>query len=228
VTLPTSGEAHAPAVGGDVDVLVDVGAADEKRVHPILTLDGVVAVAWVPDERVITCTELGYVVARAAEHDIVAVPAVEHVVTGATVEHVVAVTANDSIVEFVAGEDQPRCYADVDTQDLHFLSRLQRIVHAGKNYICARTDVLVHLIGGVVDDEHIVAHTAEHDIRPGAAIENVIAGAPVERVVARTAVDAVVATIAIEDIGDRASDDGLAALAAFDALEIQDRFGIAA
>ena len=46
-------EAHPPAIGRDVDVLVDVGAVELKRVEAGLTLDRVAAVARVPDEGVI-------------------------------------------------------------------------------------------------------------------------------------------------------------------------------
>src|SRR6185295_12069875 len=67
-----AGETHAPAVGRDVDVLVDVGAIEHERVESGLTLDRVAAVAGVPDEGVVAGAEGGEVVAAAADHSIVA------------------------------------------------------------------------------------------------------------------------------------------------------------
>ena len=46
-------EQHAPAVGGDLDVLGDVGAVEQHRVEAGLALDRVVVVARVPDEGVV-------------------------------------------------------------------------------------------------------------------------------------------------------------------------------
>ena len=48
-----AGEADAAAVGGDVDVLGDVGAVEDHRVEAVLPFDGVAAVAGVPDEGVV-------------------------------------------------------------------------------------------------------------------------------------------------------------------------------
>ena len=53
-----AGEAHAPAVGRDVDLLVDVGAVEQQRVVAVLALDRVAAVAGVPHERVVAGAEL--------------------------------------------------------------------------------------------------------------------------------------------------------------------------
>ena len=46
-------EADPPAVGGDVDVLGDVGAVEQHPVEAGLALEGVVVVAGVPDEDVV-------------------------------------------------------------------------------------------------------------------------------------------------------------------------------
>ena len=70
-----AGEADAAAVGGDVDLLVDVGAVEEHRVGAVLALDGVAAVARVPDEGVVAGAQEGHVVAAAAVDDVVAVAA---------------------------------------------------------------------------------------------------------------------------------------------------------
>ena len=81
MTLPTSrNEPDAAAVGRDVDVLVDVGAVEQHRVGAALALDGVAAVAGVPDERVVAVAQQGHVVAAAAVDDVVAVAADQHVV----------------------------------------------------------------------------------------------------------------------------------------------------
>ena len=57
-----AGESHPPAVGRDVDVLVDVGAVEHECVVAGLALDRVAAVARVPDERVVARTEERHVV----------------------------------------------------------------------------------------------------------------------------------------------------------------------
>ena len=59
-----AGESHPPAVGRDVDFLVDIGAVENERVVTGLALDRVAAVARVPDERVVARAEQGRVVAR--------------------------------------------------------------------------------------------------------------------------------------------------------------------
>ena len=52
-----AGEAHAMAVGRDVDVLVDVRAVEQQRVDAGLAFDRVAAVARIPDERVVAGAE---------------------------------------------------------------------------------------------------------------------------------------------------------------------------
>ena len=75
-----AGEPRPAAVGRDVDVLVDVGAVEHQRVGAGLALDGVAAVARVPDERVVAGAEEGDVVAAAAGDGVVAVAADQSVV----------------------------------------------------------------------------------------------------------------------------------------------------
>ena len=66
--LPTSRVKPDPAaVGRDVDVLGDVGAVEQQRVVAALALDGVAAVARVPDEGVVAGAHQGHVVAAAAD-----------------------------------------------------------------------------------------------------------------------------------------------------------------
>ena len=62
-----AGEPDPAAVGRDVDVLGDVGAVEQQRVGAGLALDGVAAVARVPDERVVAGAEKRHVVALAAD-----------------------------------------------------------------------------------------------------------------------------------------------------------------
>ncbi len=91
VTLATSRvNSGASAVGGDVDVLVDVGAEEGQRVGAGLALDRVVAVAWIPLELVVTGAQVGNVVAVVAEDEVVAVAAEEHVGALAAEQAVVA------------------------------------------------------------------------------------------------------------------------------------------
>ena len=78
------------AVGGDVDVLVDVGAVEGERVGAGLALHDVVAVAGRPAERVVARAQQRDVVAAAADHGVVAVAAEQEVGAGAARERVVA------------------------------------------------------------------------------------------------------------------------------------------
>ena len=76
VMLPTSREQpRVRAVGRDVDLLGDVGAVEQQRVVAGLALDGVAAVAGVPDERVVAGAQQGRVVAAAAVDQVVALAA---------------------------------------------------------------------------------------------------------------------------------------------------------
>ena len=68
-------EPHPPAVGGDVDVLGDVGAVEEHRVAAGLALERVVVVARVPDERVVARAHQCHVVAVAADDQVVTLAA---------------------------------------------------------------------------------------------------------------------------------------------------------
>ena len=81
-----AGEPHAAAVGRDVDLLGDVGAVEQQRVGAGLALDGVAAVAGVPDEGVVAGAQQGRVVAAAAVDEVVALAADDDVVAVAAVE----------------------------------------------------------------------------------------------------------------------------------------------
>ena len=75
---------RARAIGRDVDVLVDVGAIELERVGASSALNRVTAIAWIPDERVIACSQQGHVVAA---------PAVDQIVARTADDGVIAVTA---------------------------------------------------------------------------------------------------------------------------------------
>ena len=66
-------------VGGDVEVLGDVGAEEQHRVGAVLTLDGVVAVTGSPLELVVADAHEGDVVAVVLEGELVAVAPEERV-----------------------------------------------------------------------------------------------------------------------------------------------------
>ena len=72
-------EPQPGAVGGQVDVLVDVRAVEEHRVVAVLALDDVAAVARIPGERVVAGAEEGDVRAAVAVDRVVAVAAEERV-----------------------------------------------------------------------------------------------------------------------------------------------------
>ena len=101
-----AGEAHPPAVGRDVDVLVDVGAVEQQRVGAVLAFDDVAAVARVPDEGVVAGAEQRRVVAAAAVDEVVAVAAEQHVVAVAAGDGVVAGAAVDGELD-QGGEPLP-------------------------------------------------------------------------------------------------------------------------
>ena len=102
--LPTSGQANARAVRGDVDVLVDVGAVESQRVVAGLAFHNVAAIARVPDELVVAVAQQGDVVASAAGDDVIAGTADEDIRAGAAGDGVVAVAAVDGEVDRACGE----------------------------------------------------------------------------------------------------------------------------
>jgi hypothetical protein len=63
------------AVGGELEPLGDVGAIEEHPVGAGLALEGVAAVAWIPDESVVAGTHQRQVVALVAVDRVVAVAA---------------------------------------------------------------------------------------------------------------------------------------------------------
>ena len=97
-------EEQAVAVRRQRDPLVGVGAVEEHRVDAVLALDGVAAVARVPDERVVAGTEEGDVAAAVAVDRVVAVAAEQRLVARAAGDRVVSVSTVDRRRDRV-GED---------------------------------------------------------------------------------------------------------------------------
>ena len=99
-----AGEERAPAVGDDIDVLVDVRAEEQHRVDAVLAFDRVVAVARVPLEHVVAGAEQGDVVAVVAEDEVIAVAAEQHVRALAAEDRVVAGAAVDRQLHDARGQ----------------------------------------------------------------------------------------------------------------------------
>ena len=98
VMLPwVAEEAEPVAVGGQVDLLGAVGTVEQHRVGAVLALDGVAAVARIPDERVVAGTQ---------ERDVVAAVAVDRVVAVAAEQRLDALAAGDRVVAGAAVERQ--------------------------------------------------------------------------------------------------------------------------
>ena len=90
-----AGEAHAAAVGRDVEDLVRVRAVEQHRVGAGLALDHVAAVARIPLEDVVAGAQQGRVVALVAVDEVVAVAAEQEVGAVAAEDRVVAGAAVD-------------------------------------------------------------------------------------------------------------------------------------
>src|SRR5262249_35053338 len=91
-----AGETHMSTVGGDIDVLGDVGAVEIEPVDAVLAVDGVVGVTLIPFEDVIACAE---------KSDVVAEPAVDEIVTAATVEDVIARKTEQGVCVVIASQN---------------------------------------------------------------------------------------------------------------------------
>jgi hypothetical protein len=90
-----AGEAHVPAVGGDVDRLVGAAAVEVEQVVSGLSLDDVAPVAGIPLEAVVAVAQRGPVVAVASGHDVVAGAAEKGLRSGAAEQRVCAGAAVD-------------------------------------------------------------------------------------------------------------------------------------
>ena len=111
MTLATSRKKRTRrTIGGDVDVLGEVGAIEVESVQAVLTVDGVVEVARIPLEDVVAGAEESDVVARATVEDIVAAATVKRVGAGKPGQGVCAVVAGQKVAliasEHVLDADQ--------------------------------------------------------------------------------------------------------------------------
>ena len=101
-------EAYARAVGGDVDLLADVGAVEVERVGAARAVDGVAAVARIPLEAVVAAAAVDRVGADVAVDVVVAGAAEQRLGAGRAAERVVAGAAvdGDRLVERAAAVDE--------------------------------------------------------------------------------------------------------------------------
>src|SRR5262249_43707772 len=100
VHLDIGDVAEEERVGTDrrnADVLDDVGAAKVKRIEAASAIDGIAAVARVPDEPVVAGVAEEHVVAAAADDD---------VVSGAAEQYIVSLAADDRVVAGAAIDRQ--------------------------------------------------------------------------------------------------------------------------
>src|SRR5690242_16671304 len=103
----------------ELDVLADVRTIELERIEAALPDDDVVAVARIPDERVVAGAELGVVVAVAADQGIVAVTAGDGVVAGPAIEREMeetgeTIAGGDDVIAAAGIEDEILCRADVE------------------------------------------------------------------------------------------------------------------
>jgi hypothetical protein len=234
-------EAYAGAVGGDVDVLANVGAVELHGVVAVLPLEGIAAVARVPHEGVVP---------RPAEHEVVAAAADEEVVAVAAGQPVGPVAARDGVVAGAAVHGQ----RDQSGQPVRPGERVVSAVHV-QLQIFGCTDVQeewgwgdaveadagavgrcgeglgavaavdldgVDAVAALVEvaaitgvpDHAIVAGLAEDLVVAGASGKDVIAGAAEQEIGAAFAQQDIVAGLAEEQVVAGAANQGVVAGAA--------------
>ena len=192
---------------------------------PGLALDGVAAVAGVPDERVVAGAHQGHVVAPAADDDVVAVAADQDVVAVAAGDGVVAraavhgqgdqpgqaVRGGERVVPAVHVHDQVLGRADVQGErgggdavepdagavggDGKRLRAIAAVDLDGVDAVAALVQVGTF---ARVPDHPVVAALAEHLVVAGAAGQDVIAIAAEQQVVSALAQESVVSCLAEE------------------------------
>src|SRR3954471_11985355 len=117
-----AGQHCMAAIGGDGDILADVGAVELQRVEAVASVDDIAAVARVPDKRVIAGAEQRVVVAAPADDEVVTIAADQRVVSVAAGDAVVAGTAVDGELdesgETVSGGDDVIAAAGVENEVL--------------------------------------------------------------------------------------------------------------
>jgi hypothetical protein len=206
-------EAHAPAVGGGVHVLVGVASVEDHLVRAVLTLDDIAAVARVPLERVGSRAEEGDVVALLAVREVVAVSADQQVHSVASEQRVVARAAVDrdpdqggqvpgrggAVVAAVRVEHEPLGRADVDRErrGIEAVEPHARPVRGGGELLGAAAAVDLDGVLGAATLVEVGVVTGVPDHAVGAALpEGLIVGvATGQRVVLDAAEQEVGATL---------------------------------
>src|SRR4051794_7017989 len=217
-TADVTGERGPRAVGGDLDLLGDIGAVEEERVGAVLTIDAVAAVARIPDERVIAGTEERGVGAAAAGDQVVAVAADQHVVAVAAGNRVIAgapvqgqvdeggetVAGGDDVVAAIGMHDEVLSGADVDVERRRTdpIEADARAIRRDREGLGAVAAIDLGGIDAVATLEQVAAVAGGPDqaILAGPAKGLVVAGAPGQHVVAGAAEQQVVAAFAEEGV----------------------------
>src|ERR1700733_294894 len=206
------------AVRRDIDVLVDVRAIEQQRVVPALTLDRVAAIAWVPDERVVSGAVLRRVVAAPAGNEVVAITANQDVVAVAARDRVVAraaverelnetgeaIAGGDDVIATIGVQDEILGGADVEGER-RGVGASEKHARAVRRYgegLVAVATIDLGGIGAVAALEQVaaVARVPDHAVVAALAEHLVVAWAASERVVAVTAEQQVVAALAKQDV----------------------------
>ncbi len=211
-------EAHPRTAGRHVHGLVPVRAVEQQGVQPVLALDGVAAVAWIPLEGVVPRAQQAGVVTAVAVHEVVtvatdqllgAVPTQQRVVAGAAVhgeldEAGEAVTRREPVVAAVRVEDELLAGADVERERERVdpVEAHPRAVRSGRE--CLGSVAADHLHGVVavtaLVDVAVVARVPDELIVAGLAERLVVAVAADEPVVAVAAEETVAACLAEERV----------------------------
>src|SRR5262249_37783347 len=132
-------------------------------------MDDVVALVGILGDRVAGRVDEIDVVAGAADHHVVAAPAVKGVVAGVAGQRVVVGGAGGVDVAAAVEDDGLDVGAD-------------RIVDRGMDDVVALVGVLRDHVAGIVDHIGVVAGAPLHDVGAGPAIERVVAGVAGEKV----------------------------------------------
>src|SRR5215212_2592729 len=88
-------EPHPLAVGRDVNILAGVRAVDLECIAACLTFDHIIAIARVPNQRVVAVAGDDLVVAGAGADDIVATETDNLISTSGSDDHIIAIRAGD-------------------------------------------------------------------------------------------------------------------------------------
>ena len=171
------------AVAGVLEGRGREGSVREPNEDRVVQRDAVAGMAEVLDHIDIAAAE------RRGENEVVAAkPAIEDVTASRTVETIVAQSAAEPVGAGVAGDDVVAPVAEAvdagragEGQVLDVAA--QGVVDRGAHFVCgAATGILDDLVAPVIDDEGVVAGTADHAVGAEAAIEPVVAPGAIEPV----------------------------------------------